>query len=63
MPKDKVRRIVWHCAAGHDFEVEDELRRTICPICGGTGVERVEKKEDAVGRGKSGRGIRSWFWR
>lgn len=58
MTKEK-RKIFWHCAAGHDFEVEDELRRSTCPVCGGTEVERVLKE-----KGRSPRGsVRSWFWR
>jgi predicted nucleic acid-binding Zn-ribbon protein len=60
MPREK-RRIIWHCAAGHDFEVEDELMRTSCPVCGGNDVERVlkEKGKDRPPRGS----VRSWFWR
>jgi predicted nucleic acid-binding Zn-ribbon protein len=60
MPGEK-RRIIWHCAAGHDFEVQDELRRSICPICGGTEVQRVlsEKERDRSQK----RSARSWFWR
>ncbi len=60
MTKEK-RKIFWHCAAGHDFEVEDELRRSTCPVCGGTEVERVLKEKE---KGRSPRGsVRSWFWR
>jgi hypothetical protein len=60
MAKEK-RKIIWHCAAGHDFEVEDELKRTVCPVCGGTGVERVltDKEKERARRGS----LRSWFWR
>lgn len=60
MTKER-RRIIWHCATGHDFEVEDELRRTVCPVCGGSDVERVrtEKEKDRSKRGS----LRSWFWR
>lgn len=60
MLKEK-RKIIWHCAAGHDFEVEDELRRTSCPICGGSEVERVVKED---GKKRPPRDAhRSWFWR
>jgi len=60
MPKEK-RRIIWHCVAGHDFEVEDELKRSSCPVCGGNEVERVlkDKEKDRSRRGS----LRSWFWR
>jgi uncharacterized protein with PIN domain len=59
MAKEK-RKIVWHCTAGHDFEVEDELRRTRCPLCGGE-VERVLKEKE---KSRSSKGsIRSRFWR
>jgi hypothetical protein len=60
MPREK-RKIIWHCAAGHDFEVEDELNRSSCPVCGGGDVERVlkEKEKERARRGSR----RSWFWR
>lgn len=63
MPREK-RKIIWHCAAGHDFEVEDELRRTSCPVCSGTYVERVVKDKDKPDHGRPGRGsYLSWLWR
>ncbi len=60
MPREK-RKIIWHCAAGHDFEAEDELKRTNCPVCGGNDVVRVlkDKEKDRARRGS----LRSWFWR
>lgn len=64
MPKDKVRKIIWHCAGGHDFEVDDELKRTLCPICGGSNLERVVKDKDQPDHGRPGRGsYLSWLWR
>ncbi|HNU36548.1 MAG TPA: hypothetical protein PKJ15_08110 [Methanomassiliicoccales archaeon] len=43
MSKEKVRKIAWHCAAGHDFEVEVEWQQERCPVCGGTDLHRIEK--------------------
>ncbi|MBI0581570.1 MAG: hypothetical protein JET69_00965 [Methanomassiliicoccales archaeon] len=60
MPREK-RKIIWHCANGHDFEVDDELQRSICPVCGGNDVERASKDK---GKQRPPRGsLRSWFWR
>ena len=60
MAKEK-RKVIWHCAAGHDFEAEDELMRIRCPVCDGSDVERMlkEKRKDRPHRGS----FRSWFWR
>ncbi|MCX6650550.1 MAG: hypothetical protein NT131_02680 [Methanomassiliicoccales archaeon] len=58
------RKIAWHCASGHDFEVSTELRLERCPLCGGTDIER----KDIPSRwsrlfGDSKRNSQRKFWR
>ncbi|MDD1772585.1 MAG: hypothetical protein LUQ09_06655 [Methanomassiliicoccales archaeon] len=58
------RKIIWHCACGRDFEIDNELRPEGCPFCKGWQIERVVVKGrfsrlgDAVRKEQRSRGWR-----